>query len=87
MVNFTCDQCGRKYIYRRSLDRLVRRSHTAHPVFSCDQCERSFARSSNLEKHNQTCSGGQFAAPAATKRCIGVAPKFKLRLVNHLEVL
>ena len=25
MVNFTCDQCGRKYIYRRGLDRHVRK--------------------------------------------------------------
>ena len=79
MVNFTCDQCGRKYIYRRSSDRHVRRNHTAHPVFGCDQCEESFARSSNLEKHKWTCTGGPVAAPAAKKRCIGVASEFKLR--------
>ena len=58
MVNFTCDQCRRKYIYRRGLDRHVRRNHTTHPVFDCDQCERSFARSSNLEKHKRTSTGG-----------------------------
>ena len=84
MVNFTCDQCGRKYIYRRNLDQHVRRNHTALPVFDCDQCERSFARSSNLEKHKRTCTGDRVvvvpvAAPAAKRRCIGVAPEFKLR--------
>ena len=79
MVNFTCDRCGRKYIYRRNLDRHVRRNHTAHPVFGCDQCERSFARSSNLEKHKRTCTGGQVAAPATKKRCISVFPELKLR--------
>ena len=74
MVYFTCDQCGRKYIY-----------HTAHPVFSCDQCDRSFARSNNLEKHKCTCTGARgavpVAAPAAKKRCTGhgVAPEYKLQ--------
>ena len=82
MVTFTCDQCGRKYIYRCGLHRHVRINHTALPVFSCDQCERSFARSNNLEKHKRTCTDAQVAvpvaAPAAKKRCIGVAPGFKL---------
>ena len=71
------------YIYRRGLNRHFRRNHTARPVFSCDQCERSFARSSNLEKHKRASTGGQVAvavvAPAAKKRCIGVAPEIKLR--------
>ena len=88
MVNFTCDQCGRKYIYiyHRGLYRHVRRNHTSHPVFSCDQCERSFARSNNLEKHKRTCTDARVAvvpvtAPAAKKRRTGhgVAPEFKLR--------
>ena len=68
MVKFTCD---------------VTRNHTAHPLFSCNQCERSFARSGNLKKHKQTCTGGRVAvpdaAPAAKKRRIGVASEFKLR--------
>ena len=85
MVNFTCDQCGRKYIYRRGLDRHVGRNFTAHSVFSCDQCERSFARSNNLKKHKRICTGAQVAvpvaSPAAKKRCTGhgVPPVFKLR--------
>ena len=83
MVNFTCDQCRRKYIYRLNLDQHVRRNHTAHPVFISDQCDRSFVRSGNLEKHKRTCTGGRVAVPvappAAKKRCIGVAPEFKLR--------
>ena len=33
MVNFTCDQCERKYIYRCCLHRHVTRNHTDHPVF------------------------------------------------------
>ena len=82
MVNFTCDQCECKYMYRRSLQRHVTRNHTAHQVFSCNQCERSFARSGNLENHKRTCTGGAVAvpvaAPAAKKRRIGVAPEFKL---------
>ena len=60
MVNFTCDQCEGKYPYR-GLDRLVRRNHTAHSVFSCDQCVRSFARSNNLEKDMRTCTGARVA--------------------------
>ena len=48
----------------------VRRNHTVHPVF---------ARPSNLEKRKRTCTGGQLAAPAAKKNCIGVTPEFKLR--------
>ena len=83
MVNFTCDQCGRKYIHQRSLDRHVTRNHTDHPDFGCGQCERSFARSGNLVKHKQTCTGGTVvvpvAVPAAKKRRIGVAPELKLR--------
>ena len=82
MVNFTCDQCGRKYIYRHGLDRHARRNHAAHPFFSCDQCERLFTRSNNLEKHKRTYTGGQVAvpvaAPAAKKRYTGVAPEFQL---------
>ena len=88
MVNFTCDQCGCKYIYRLALDRDVRRNHTAYPVFSCDQCDRLLTRSNNLEKHKRACTGvyvavvpdtGPAAAPAAKKRCIGDIPEFKLR--------
>ena len=83
MFNFTCDQCGRKYVYRRSVDRHVTGNHTDHPVFISNQCERSFARSGNLENHKGTGTGGAVvvpvAAPAAKKRRIGVAPEFKLR--------
>ena len=67
MVNFTCAQCGRKYIYRGNFGRHVKSNHTAHPVFGCDQCARSFTRSSNLEKHKRPCTGGQLAGPATKK--------------------
>ena len=50
-------------------------------MFACNQCERSFARSANLEKHKRTCTGGQVAVavPAAKKRRVDVATKFKLQ--------
>ena len=53
--------------------------------FNCDQCERSFARSNNLEKHKQTCTGGQVVvapvvALTAKKRSTGHGvAEFKLR--------
>ena len=79
MVNFTCDQCERKYIYiyiyRRNLDHHVRRNHATHPVFDFE-CERSFARSTHLEKHKRTCT--QVAIVPAAKRC-DVDSEFKLR--------
>ena len=87
MVNFTCNQCGRNYLYRKTLQRHVARNHTDHPVFICNQCERSFARSGNLEKHKRTCIDGQVAAvaaPAAKKRFICVAPEIKLRKARKL---
>ena len=95
MVNLTCDQCvyiyHNIYIYCRSLDLHVRRNHTAYPVSSCDQCERLFARSNNLEKHKQTCTGARVAvpvaAPAAKKRCIGDIPIKLRKTCKSLEVL
>ena len=69
VVNFTCDQCGRVYMFRRVLDRHVRRNHTDHPVFDCSQYGRSFIRHGNSEKHERNCTRG---VPAAKRQCVAV---------------